>query len=273
MRVERGRHHPGRPLRSRSCARIEQTLVESADDLSHAVSAWAWQQTATSPAQKLVLVKLADSANDDGVCWPSLRTLERHLGMGKSSVDRHVKKLVEAGLMTVEQRNHTAGRRRSNLYRLGPPTLSHPGGTTSEGTLSQPERDNVVPPRAGHRTVSRTSKPANAGSRPRPVFDALIIACYGEGKTHRDLTRTAQGEVNAAARQIEALDATAEDVVQRATAYRKHDTLGGVMLTPSALVKHWPSLAPKTKTQRAICPDCGVGGGQHIADCPQAKGT
>lgn len=104
--------------------------------MSHAVSTWAWKQK-LDPRQKLVLVKLADSANDDGVCWPSLRTLEPHLGMSKSAIDRALKKLVEAGLLVVEQRQRENGTRRSNYYRLQVPwALSHSGGTTGEGGLS-----------------------------------------------------------------------------------------------------------------------------------------
>ncbi|MGB5741636.1 MAG: helix-turn-helix domain-containing protein, partial [Sedimenticolaceae bacterium] len=34
---------------------------------------WAWRQTLT-PTLKLVLMALADSADDQGVCWPSVST-------------------------------------------------------------------------------------------------------------------------------------------------------------------------------------------------------
>ena len=45
------------------------------------LSSWAWQQEVDDPSAKLVLVKLADSANDDGVCWPSHRKLARDCGL------------------------------------------------------------------------------------------------------------------------------------------------------------------------------------------------
>lgn len=238
--------------------------------MSHAVSSWAWSQKCASTSQKLVLVKLADSANDDGVCWPSLRTLERDLGMTRSTVARHVKSLGAAGLLTVEERRHADGGLRSNLYHLH--------RAIPEGGVP-PGRDTPVPPgrdtlhRLGGTPLEPPVEPigenATASSRARPVFDALVVACYGKGKTWRDLTRSAQGEVHGAANQLEALGASADDVHERADAYRRHKTLGGVMLTPSALAKHWPGLAShRADPASAPCPECGVGGGQHLADCP-----
>jgi DNA-binding MarR family transcriptional regulator len=162
--------------------------------MSISVSAWAWEQMCGSPAQKLVLIKLADSANDDGVCWPSLRTLERDLGMSKSAVDRNVKKLVEASLLTVEVRKHSDGRRRSNLYRLTPRTLSRLSGTTSEEVVP-PERDN---PRAGApiegkpKTLEERATP----SRTIPSIDEV----YNYWREQRNKARSTYDKISDARR-------------------------------------------------------------------------
>jgi len=37
---------------------------------------WAWRQ-GLPPTPKLVLMALADAADDHGVCWPSVTTLAR----------------------------------------------------------------------------------------------------------------------------------------------------------------------------------------------------
>ncbi|MGB5255148.1 MAG: helix-turn-helix domain-containing protein, partial [Sedimenticolaceae bacterium] len=37
---------------------------------------WAWRQALT-PTLKLVLMALADAADDQGVCWPSVSTLAK----------------------------------------------------------------------------------------------------------------------------------------------------------------------------------------------------
>ena len=41
---------------------------------------WAWQQL-LKPVPKLVLMALADAADDEGVCWPSVATLASKVGV------------------------------------------------------------------------------------------------------------------------------------------------------------------------------------------------
>lgn len=38
-----------------------------------------------NPARKLVLLKLADNANDDGVCFPSYKNIAEHCEMSRQS--------------------------------------------------------------------------------------------------------------------------------------------------------------------------------------------
>lgn len=53
------------------------------------------------PAEKLVLLALADNANDEGVCWPSIRTICRKSCLGESTVHRAIGKLKELGMLYV----------------------------------------------------------------------------------------------------------------------------------------------------------------------------
>ena len=68
-----------------------------------------------SPMRKLVLIKLADNANDDGECWPSYRHIAEQCETGRATVKRHIKGLQEAGFVSVEWRNDGKS---SNLFRL-----------------------------------------------------------------------------------------------------------------------------------------------------------
>lgn len=63
-------------------------------------------------------MKLADSANDDGVCWPSQRTLARDCGLSERSIRYKIEKLVADGLVRVEKRRSADGRKERNLYVL-----------------------------------------------------------------------------------------------------------------------------------------------------------
>ena len=78
---------------------------------------WAWQQK-LSPTPKLILMALADAANDFGVCWPSVSTVATKCCVSVRTVRRVIQKLVERGLLLSEQRYRKDGSCSSNRYRL-----------------------------------------------------------------------------------------------------------------------------------------------------------
>lgn len=77
------------------------------------VSAWAWRQKVEDASAKLVLVKLADNANDEGIAWPSRKTIADETELSLRTLVRKVQYLEEKGLVDVQRRW-----RSSNVYRL-----------------------------------------------------------------------------------------------------------------------------------------------------------
>ena len=67
--------------------------------------------------RKLVLLKLADNANDDGECFPSYQHIADQCEMGRSTVKGHIKALAEAGYLIIQVRNRP-GYQTSNSYKL-----------------------------------------------------------------------------------------------------------------------------------------------------------
>ncbi|MFK4017265.1 DnaT-like ssDNA-binding domain-containing protein [Cobetia marina] len=67
---------------------------------------------------RLLLLLMADYANEQGVCWPSVRRLSEEMSCSRSTVQRAIEALVEQGAMTVVARKTSAGRQTSNFYRL-----------------------------------------------------------------------------------------------------------------------------------------------------------
>lgn len=65
--------------------------------------------------RKLVLIKLADNANDRGECWPSYQHVADQCEMGRSTVKAHIKQLADDGFIKIEARNDGKS---SNRYRL-----------------------------------------------------------------------------------------------------------------------------------------------------------
>lgn len=78
---------------------------------------WAWQQ-ALKPVPKLVLMALADAADDSGVCWPSMSTVAAKCNVSTRTVRRSMQVLVARGLMVAEQRYRKDGSCSSNRYCL-----------------------------------------------------------------------------------------------------------------------------------------------------------
>ncbi|EAN6867518.1 helix-turn-helix domain-containing protein [Salmonella enterica] len=117
-----------------------------------------------NPLRKLVLIKLADNANDNGECWPSYQHIADHCECSKSAVKEHISALIKLGLMTKENRvgvNNGKGNT-SNVYRLHltstpvppestPPVTPKSTGGSPKSTPVPPESTPPVPP-AGTRT-------------------------------------------------------------------------------------------------------------------------
>ena len=78
---------------------------------------WVWQQRIKGTA-KLVLLALADCANDDGKCWPGIETVSKKCGIGRNTAIDNIRKLEKQGLIISKRRYTEEGRRTSNLYKL-----------------------------------------------------------------------------------------------------------------------------------------------------------
>lgn len=83
----------------------------------------------SAPAPKLVLMAIADEADDTGFCFPSQRRLARKCNVTERSVRRIVGKLIAAQHVVVEARF----RRRS---QNGAPVLIFPRAVCTEMTRS-----------------------------------------------------------------------------------------------------------------------------------------
>jgi len=85
--------------------------------MSIKLMAQAWE-TPLSGNQKLVLLALADYANDDGVCYPSVKTISAKTGSSERTVKYIIKAFEIIGICSHEKRNRENGSRSSNLYNI-----------------------------------------------------------------------------------------------------------------------------------------------------------
>lgn len=61
---------------------------------------------------------LADRANKDGICWPSIPTISKDLKLSESTIRRALQDLRKAGIIRSEQRYRENGGNSSLLFAL-----------------------------------------------------------------------------------------------------------------------------------------------------------
>ncbi|MGX8939476.1 helix-turn-helix domain-containing protein [Symbiopectobacterium sp. Eva_TO] len=71
-----------------------------------------------NPLRKLVLLKLADNANDKGEAWPSIPHIAQQCEMAERTVQGHVQSLQKSGFLWIEKRKGSNGINQSNIYHL-----------------------------------------------------------------------------------------------------------------------------------------------------------
>lgn len=126
---------------------------------------WAWQLR-LKPTIKFVLMALADAADDDGYCWPSIPTLARKTCMDERSVQRVLKDLKESKLVEINARYRNDGSPTSNGYRL---SMKKTGDN-----LSPPPRQAhhevvvAIPPPSGANVTLTTTEPSINQKIPQP---------------------------------------------------------------------------------------------------------
>lgn len=128
--------------------------------MSIKVMSQVWENETLSATDKIVLLSLADHADDEGICYPSISRLVKRTGLTERTVQNATQRLKQRGFLRVEL---NAGRRGANLYHINatpaadaPPQQMHPAADTGEPphlTTQTPAADAPEP----SRTVIKTS--------------------------------------------------------------------------------------------------------------------
>ena len=142
--------------------------------MSIKVMSWVWEQD-LPPLDKIVLMAIADHADDDGYAWPGMKRIAEKCSMEKRTVQRHVEKLQEQQLLKVESRQRNDGSSSSNGYTVVM------DGTKEEGVAeSHPPMSGMTPPHGTDDTPLTVIEPSEettttttSGSIAKSLADAL----------------------------------------------------------------------------------------------------
>ncbi|SQC63025.1 phage replication protein [Pseudomonas aeruginosa] len=123
-----------------------------------------WPLQGMSPAQKAVLISLADQANDQGVCWPAVDSIATRCCLSKRAVQQAIKWLRGAGIVSVEERQG-----RSTMYSVtpaayAPPQEMHPSSICTPAANAPTPADAAPPP-------PQDLHPTPADAAPRTVIE------------------------------------------------------------------------------------------------------
>lgn len=161
--------------------------------MSTIVMAACWP-LALPPAEKAVLISLADQANDDGECWPSVPTMSRRTCLGERTVQRALRELEDKGLLRVFVRArrmvHSAGVTFVNRYLLQLPELrawlQRPQSdeiSTEEGSEeAEAPRHGDTPPQRHPANVTLAPRHGDTQTVIEPNTNSPLPPCQGESR-------------------------------------------------------------------------------------------
>ncbi|HCG0848923.1 TPA: helix-turn-helix domain-containing protein [Pseudomonas aeruginosa] len=132
--------------------------------MSTIIMSACWPLQGMSPAQKAVLISLADQANDQGVCWPAVDSIAMRCCLSKRAVQQAIKWLRGAGIVSVEERQG-----RSTMYSVTPAAYApqqemHPSRKCTRAANAPTPADAAPPP-------PQEMHPTPADAAPRTVIE------------------------------------------------------------------------------------------------------
>ena len=150
--------------------------------------AWAWGRQ-LPPLPKLILLAVADHADDTGFAWPGINGVAEKCGLSRRTIQRHMNYLADKGFITVEPRTRPDGSATSNSYQVNIPPVSerHPPVSGCHPPVSP-----VTPPRVSAVTPLTVIEPSCTTTTILPEwFQVLYDIEPVDDKTIERLTKWA----------------------------------------------------------------------------------
>ena len=202
---------------------------------------WAFSQSTGS--ERLILLAIADFADDEGRAYPSVTTLAKKARVSERTAQYAIRALVDLGELAIFE---SKGPKGCNLYRVqnlregckmqqeGVQDETKGGATHCTQTVIEPSEEPLFHTAAP--TGSAKVKAAPKPREPNPLLEAL--ASVG-GANPRETPPSRWSALQKYLREIKTVtpDVTAAEIARREQSYRRKYQNAAV--TPDALAKHW----------------------------------
>ncbi len=132
---------------------------------------WAWKQDIPL-ATKAVLLRLAERAGEENLCWPGVKGLANSCRLSISMVRSHLRFLRNVGLISTTRRTRQDGSQTSNLYRLHV--------DVSIGGLQPIDTPLSMDAQGGYLSANTHESPSESPMKPREIqgdFEGYLQAC------------------------------------------------------------------------------------------------
>lgn len=147
--------------------------------MSIKIMSWLWENSPHKGSELLLLLAIADSANDDGVAWPGLAKLSKKTRLGRRYVIDLVDQLEKAGAIKVERRRQ-GELNLSNIYMVVVPNspvvnLSSLGSEPQTTTPNEPQATRVVVPNSPESSLNHKSEPSKKQTAAPDFTDEILV--------------------------------------------------------------------------------------------------
>lgn len=143
--------------------------------MSVRIMANVWEHPGINATQKIVLLALADWANDEGMCWPSIQRIADKCCLTTRAVQKALRAMEEMGLL-----RHEDGVHKSRTYWISLP-LNHVHPRT---TFTPPLNDVHPTPEPRSPNTSYTHQLTTTSNKSsdddQPVTEEEIIECWND---------------------------------------------------------------------------------------------
>lgn len=153
--------------------------------MSMTLTAQAMSLKVGNPIRKLVLLKLADQANDKGECWPSYSSIAEAAECSKRAAMTHIEWLAAHGFLRIEKRKISGNQNLSNIYHLTlqkgsvPSEPDAPGGSEPDAPPSAADSLGSEPDSLGG-SESGAPKPVNNNQSMNHTTTDVVVTHAGE---------------------------------------------------------------------------------------------
>lgn len=142
--------------------------------MSMILAAKAWKIKLGNPIRKMILIKLADNANDNGECWPSYQHIADQCETSRRTVINHINELEKMGLIKKIARKTNRGNS-SNKFILTLPSENYSPVKNKGNSLETPSAGDSphgekysLDPSERDSSGSEAASPPSAGDSPTP---------------------------------------------------------------------------------------------------------